>query len=120
MVAAAASSGCWQWCRQMKKIGSGQLMVTEGDKVMMPNLIGASRMAPSQLPHQQLLLHSIQEDGSSQVTQEVDALHASHARSFRLPGVSAVALLAAHLCGNTTHIKMSDAYAVYLCTDVSS
>ena len=51
----------------MKRIGSGQLMVTEGDKVVMPNLIGASRMAP-QGPHQQLLLHSIQEDGSSQVT----------------------------------------------------
>lgn len=51
----------------MKRIGSGQLLVTEGDKVMMPNLIGASRMAPSQPPHQQLLLHSIQEDGTSQV-----------------------------------------------------
>ncbi|KAL0025760.1 hypothetical protein WJX77_009812 [Trebouxia sp. C0004] len=56
--------------RQMKRIGSGQLMVTEGDKVMLPanlGLIGASRMAPQQTQHQQLLLHSIQEDGSSQV-----------------------------------------------------
>ena len=53
----------------MKRIGSGQLMVTEDDKVVMPNLIGASRMAqPSQGPHQHLLLHSIQEDGSSQVS----------------------------------------------------
>lgn len=54
----------------MKRIGSGQLMVTEGDKVMLPanlGLIGASRMAPQQTQHQQLLLHSIQEDGSSQV-----------------------------------------------------
>ena len=45
-------------------------MVTEGDKVMLPanlGLIGASRMAPQQTQHQQLLLHSIQEDGSSQV-----------------------------------------------------
>ncbi|KAL0033197.1 hypothetical protein WJX79_009035 [Trebouxia sp. C0005] len=56
--------------RQMKRIGSGQLMVTEGDKVMLPanlGLIGASRMAPQPTQHQQLLLHSIQEDGSSQV-----------------------------------------------------
>ena len=54
----------------MKRIGSGQLMVTEGDKVMLPanlGLIGASRMGPQQTQHQQLLLHSIQEDGSSQV-----------------------------------------------------
>ncbi len=45
-------------------------MVTEGDKVMLPanlGLIGASRMAPQQTQHQHLLLHSIQEDGSSQV-----------------------------------------------------
>ncbi len=45
-------------------------MVTEGDKVMLPanaGLIGASRMAPSPTQHQHLLLHSIQEDGSSQV-----------------------------------------------------
>ena len=45
-------------------------MVTEGDKVMLPanlGLIGASRMAPQPTQHQQLLLHSIQEDGSSQV-----------------------------------------------------
>ena len=53
----------------MKRIGSGQLLVTAGDKVVVPNLIGASRMGPSSPgPHQQLLLHSILEDGTSQVT----------------------------------------------------
>ena len=54
----------------MKRIGSGQLMVTEADKIVLPSsvgLIGASRLAPPQAQHQQLLLHSIQEDGSSQV-----------------------------------------------------
>ena len=57
--------------RHMKRIGSGQLMVTEGDKIVLPNnvgLIGASRLAPPQAQHQQLLLHSIQEDGTSQVS----------------------------------------------------
>lgn len=61
----------------MKRIGSGQLMVTEGDKVVLPtmDLIGASRMAPQQTQHQQLLLHSIQEDGSSQVPTHLSRVH---------------------------------------------
>ncbi len=62
----------------MKRIGSGQLMVTDGDKVMLPanmGLIGASRMAPQQTQHQQLLLHSIQEDGSSQVLTDPPSQH---------------------------------------------
>lgn len=61
---------CCVSCRQMKRIGSGQLMVTEGDKVLTPSqlgLIGAVRPVASPARHQQLFLHSIQEDGSSQV-----------------------------------------------------
>lgn len=57
--------------RQMKRMGSGQLMVTEGDKVLTTShlgLIGASRPVASPIRQQQLFLHSIQEDGSSQVT----------------------------------------------------
>lgn len=45
-------------------------MVTEGDKVVTPaqlGLIGAAPPAGSPARHQQLFLHSIQEDGSSQV-----------------------------------------------------
>ena len=51
-------------------MGSGQLMVTEGDKVLTTShlgLIGASRPVGSPIRQQQLFLHSIQEDGSSQV-----------------------------------------------------
>lgn len=45
-------------------------MVTESDKVLTPSnlgLIGASRISRSPSRHQQLFLHSIQEDGSAQV-----------------------------------------------------
>ncbi len=95
----------------MKRIGSGQLMVTEGDKVMLPanlGLIGASRMAPQQTQHQQLLLHSIQEDGSSQVLthspsqhnlpKHVDSLPASSAASELQLSLSKGSTPCIHLC----------------------